>query len=116
MLAVLMIAGAGLFIATSASLIGIGEIKSALSMTNGERALTFVEGCVEDALLKTWVSPIYAGGTITRPEGTCTVVIAKASPRWTITVSATATDYVRTIQVVVDRYPNVISIIQWKEL
>lgn len=115
MLAVIMIATAGLLIATTAVWIGIGEMKSALALTNGERTLSFVEGCAEDALQKTWASPIYAGGNIMRPEGTCTVVIAKASPQWIVTVSPATTDYVRTIQVILNRYPNAIAIVSWKE-
>lgn len=116
MLAVLMIATAGLFIAITASLVGLGEAKSALSLTNGETNLDFVEGCAEDALVKAWASPIYAGGNITRPEGTCTVTVAKASPQWTVTVSTTATDYVRTIQIVFNRYSNSIGMVSWKEI
>lgn len=116
MLAVLMIATAGLFIAITASLVGLGEAKSALSLTNGEVNLDFVEGCAEDALIKAWSSSVYAGGNITRPAGTCTVSVAKASPQWTVTISTTATDYVRTIQIVFNRYPNSIAIVSWKEI
>ena len=116
MLAVIMIATAGLFIATTAAWIGIGEMKSALALTNGERTLSFVEGCAEDALQKTWTSPLYAGGSIVRPEGTCTVAIVKTNPQWVITVSTTATDYVRTIQATINRYPNAISLVSWREL
>jgi hypothetical protein len=116
MLAVLMIATAGLFIAVTTSLVGIGEMKAAFSQANGEGTLTFIEGCTEDALIKAWASSSYNGGNITRPEGTCTVSISKVSTQWTITISTTATDYNRTIQVVINRLSNGISMVSWKEI
>src|SRR5258708_18718426 len=101
-------------IATTVALLSIGEAESALTLTNGESTLDFVEGCTEDALLKARASASYAGGNITRPEGTCTVSVAKAGSTWTLTVSTTAIAYVRTIQVVItqDGYGDTIS--SWK--
>jgi hypothetical protein len=116
LLAVIMIATAGLFLAVTASLAGISELQSSLSLTNGENTLNFVEGCAEDALQKVWASPSYLGGNITRPEGTCTVTVTTAGQVYTLTVSTSATDYSRTIQVVVNRGASAISIVSWKEM
>src|SRR5579859_5860305 len=68
-LTVLIISAVVLAIATTVSLLAIGEAQSGLSLFKGEDTLTFIEGCMEDALLKTRNSNGYAGGTITRPEG-----------------------------------------------
>ncbi|HWY79469.1 MAG TPA: hypothetical protein VNW29_03865 [Candidatus Sulfotelmatobacter sp.] len=103
-------------ISTTVALLAVGEAESALTLTNGESTLSFVEGCTEDALLKARANTSYAGGNITRPEGTCTVTISKAGSIWTLTVSTTATVYVRTIQVVItqDGYGDTIS--SWSEI
>jgi hypothetical protein len=114
--AVLMIAIAGIMLATSASLLGIGEVQSSLSLTQGEGELHFVEGCAEDALWKARASDTYTGGNITRPEGTCTVSISKNGLIWTITVGSTNTLYTRRIQIVVTRNPTGLVITSWKEI
>ncbi len=103
-------------ISTTVALLSVGEADSALSLTNGESTLDFVEGCAEDALLKARANTTYTSGNITRPEGTCTVVVSKAGSTWTLTVSTTATAYVRTVQIVMvqDGYGDTIT--SWKEL
>jgi len=102
-------------VAATVTLLSIGEAESGLTLTKGEDALSFVDGCTEDALLKARARASYTGGTITRPEGTCTVTISKAGSTWTITVSTTATTYVRTIQTVItqDGYGDTLT--SWKE-
>src|SRR5690348_16902664 len=78
-------------ISTTVALLSIDEAESALTLTNGESTLDFVEGCTEDALLKARANASYSGGNITRPEGTCTVSVSKGGSTWTLTVSTTAT-------------------------
>lgn len=102
--------------ATTVTLLSIGEAQSALALYKGEDTLAFVEGCAEDALLKSRASASYTGGPITRPEGTCSVTINKAGTTWTITVSTTNTLYVRTIQIVINRLPTGITLTSWKEI
>lgn len=104
-------------IASTYSLLSIGEGQSSLALTKGEETLNFVEGCVEDALQKAHDSASYNGGSnITRPEGTCTISpITKVGNQWTFTVSTQATDYKRTIEIVINRAPPAIDLISWKE-
>ena len=115
LMTVIIISAVVLGIATTISLLAIGEGQSALALSKGEDTLTFVEGCMEDALEKARNSNAYAGGTITRPEGTCNITVSKAGNVWTITVTQTATAYQRKIQTVVTRGVNLI-IASWKEL
>ena len=118
-LAVLMIVAAGVLLASTISLISIGEIQSSLSLSTGEGTLGFVEGCAEDALLKARASMAYAGGTVTRPEGTCSVTASHVgtadSSTWTVTATTQATTYVRTVQVIFVRGINGITITSWQE-
>ncbi len=109
------ISAVALVIALMVSVLAIGEAQSSLSYFKGEDTLTFVDGCMEDALLKIKASPTYAGGTITRPEGTCTITISKAGSTWTTTATTTNTNYKRTIQTVVTR-SGTLTLTSWKEL
>lgn len=115
-LVVLIIAAVGLLLATTMSLIGAGGVQAASSLTQGEQSLDFTEGCAEDALIKLWASASYAGGNITRPEGTCTISVTTSTNIWTITAGTTATNYARTVQVVVTRGATNLTISSWQEI
>lgn len=112
---VLVISAVVLAIAITVSLLSIGEGQAGLALANGENTLTFVEGCVEDALLKLNANASYAGGTITRPEGICIVSVSSLGSTYTITVTTNATLYKRAIQVVANR-GSTVTITSWKEL
>lgn len=113
---VLIISAVVLATAGTVSLLAIGEAQSSYSLFKGEDTLTFVEGCTEDALYKLRANSSYAGGNITRPEGTCTVAVSQISTTYTLTVSTTNTTYQRTIQIVCNRNPTGITLTSWKEI
>ncbi len=94
--------------------LGIGEGQVSLALSKGEDTLHFVEGCTEDALLKIRSNASYAGGTITRPEGTCSITVSTVGSTYTVTTSTTATSYKRTVQAVAIRGTTV-SLTSWKE-
>ncbi len=105
-----------LSIMTTVSLLGIGEAQGALALTKGEQSLALTEGCVEEMLLGVKNSNTYAGGVITRPEGSCTVIIdTNIGNVWTITVTPNSTDYVRSIRVVLTRGAGVV-LTSWQEI
>ena len=94
--------------------LGIGEGQASLALSKGEDTLGFTEGCMEDALLKIWSDPSYTSGTITRPEGTCTVTVSQVGNVYTVTTTGTATNYKRTVEAVVTRGSSM-TITSWKE-
>lgn len=102
-------------IATSVALLSIGEAESALTLTNGESTWDFVDGCAEDALQKIHDNPAYAGGTITRPEGTCNITINTGNPNWDITVTTADASYKRTVEIKATR-GTTITITSWQEI
>ncbi len=116
LITVLIISTVALIIGTTVSLLAIGQAQSGYAITKGEDALAFVDGCAEDALLKTKNSPTYNGGTITRPEGTCSITISKAGNTWTILATTTATTYKKTIRVVVTRSTGTLVVSSWEEI
>lgn len=95
--------------------LSVGQGQSALALTKGEEQLHLVEGCMEDALLKIRASGSYAGGSITRPEGTCSITVGQAGNVYTVTATSTSTTYKRSVQAVVTRGSS-ITITSWKEI
>ena len=111
---VLIVSAIVMAIAVSVSLIGIGEGKTGLLHNQGSTALFLAEGCMEDALLNLRASSSYTGGTITRPDGSCTVTVT-GSGTYTLTATATSALSTRLLQVVATRSGKV-AISSWKEL
>jgi len=112
---VLILSAVAIAIGITVSRLSIGQGQASLALTNGESSLHFVEGCMEDALSKARTNINYASGTITRPEGTCNVVVSKVGTTWTITTTQTGADYAKSVQVVATRTVNGITITSWQE-
>lgn len=62
LITVIILSAVTMAIGTTVSLLAIGEAQSSQALTKGEETLGFVEGCMEDALLKVRASDSYAGG------------------------------------------------------
>lgn len=117
LLTVLIVMAVVVVSATTVAFLAIGEGQSGFSLFKGEDTLTFVEGCTEDALLKSRADPGYNGGAIERPEeGACQVTVSKAGNTWTMDVTTSLITYKRTIRVVFDRLSTGITLISWKEV
>ena len=112
---VLIISAVVLAITISVSMLSLGQGQAGLALTKGEEALSFVDGCAEDALLKLRASSTYTGGNITRPEGTCTVTITSVGSTYTLTVSTADILYKRTVRIVANK-GSAITITSWKEI
>lgn len=112
---VLVVGVVSIAIASSIALLSIGQGQSGFALTNGESTWSFIDGCAENALLKIWASPSYSGGNITIPEGTCTVSISHVGTIYTLSVSTTATNYKRTVQITLVRNAT-ITITSWNEI
>lgn len=113
---VLIISAVALSVAISVSLLSLSEAQSSFTLMKGEDALQFVEGCAEDALLKAQADASYNGGSISRPEGTCTISITKLGNTWTMTATTTNQQYKRTIEAVFQRLPTGITLTSWREI
>lgn len=112
---VLMISALVLLVSLSVTVMAISQLQGSLSQTTGEDKWYLTDGCVEDALLKISQSPAYAGGSITRPEGTCKIVLSKTGNVYTLTVNSSSTSYNRTVAVTATR-TGTITISNWKEI
>lgn len=113
---VIVILAVVLIMTVSVSLLSVGEAQSGLSLYKGEDSLAFVEGCMEDALIKIRSNDAYAGGTITRPEGSCVItIVSHVGSNWTVTANSTDTKYVRKVQVTMVKSSS-IAITSWQEI
>lgn len=113
---VLLVSVVVLAIAATSSLVGIGEGQASFALTLGDDTLGFVEGCAEDGLLKVRASSSYAGGTITRPEGSCTITISGSSNPRTLRATTQNTKYKRTVDVQYNRTARGVTLVNWKEV
>lgn len=113
---VLTVIMVGLIATASLSFLSIGEAQTSLSHLKGEEAFWFVEGCAEDGLRLSFLRHYYAGGTITRPEGTCQLTIDKAGTTWTLTTSSGATAYNRSLRITFTRTAAGITLQKWEEI
>lgn len=101
---------------TTATYLSIGEAQSGLALLKGEDNLSFVEGCVEDVMLKIRSNSLYNAATISRPEGTCTITYNSGGPtNWDLLVSSQTTNYKRSINVVFVKNPTGITLTSWRE-
>lgn len=116
LITVLIVMAVVISTASTVAFLAIGEGQAGLSLLKGEDTLSFVEGCAEDALLKSRADSAYVGGTITRPEGTCSIAISKIINPWTMTVTTTVTSYKRTVEIKYSRNPTGITLTSWKEI
>lgn len=112
----LVVAAVMVTLTVSITLLSVGDLQSAFSMENGDETLSFIDGCVDDALLMSRENFAYTGGNITRPEGTCSVNVSKAGDIWTYTITTTATDYARTVIVVANWSTAGITLNSWSEI
>jgi hypothetical protein len=69
---------------------------------------------MEDALLSIRSNASYSGGSITRPEGTCSITVSQAGSTYTVTATTSLNTYKRTIQAIVNRYSSM-NITCWTE-
>jgi hypothetical protein len=122
---VLIVLSVVVAVATSVTLLSVDEARSGLILFQGEDNLSFVEGCVEDALLKartstTFGDPVGTPVNITRPEGTCIVTVnsktGSGTVTWNMTVTSSTTTVKRQVQVIFDRGSTGITLTSWKEI
>jgi len=103
-------------ISVTVTLLSVSSAQGSLAASKGEDTLSFVEGCAEDGLLKSWSNSDYNGGNITRPEGTCQVTVSKNGTIWSMTVTTLDTRYKKTVLVTFDRTPTEITLLSEKEI
>jgi hypothetical protein len=111
---ILVIAAVVLVIGISTSLLSVNEAQSSLAGLKNEATVDFVEGCIEDALIRLNEDETIPS-QISLPEGTCEITNQSTiGNTWTFTASGSVDTHTKTITVEAIRDSSV-SIASWKE-
>ncbi len=84
-------------------------------MISGNDAYFLAESGIENAMIRLLRDPTYTGETLTLADGTVEVTVTGDSQK-TVVAKGSVGDYIRTIQVVVERINGVFTISSWKEV
>jgi len=112
----LVIAAIVLAAVLSLGLFSLGEVQMGYSIRKGEQALFFVEGCLENALLRAKESSGYEGGVLNLPEGQCNIIISKDQENWTILAIGSKQGYSRKVEAQIRRGCDQIELYSWQEV
>lgn len=96
----------------------LGGAREALLFTQSEMLLSALEGCAEEALIQSVRNENYEGGTMTFFGVTCQVAVEKVDTEWTLSLTGSKDDLVRTLRIVVDRTvetPGILTLQSWLE-
>lgn len=109
---VFVLLAVALALSTTVTVLSVGNAQTSFALSEGALARALLDGCVEDTLLFSRANASYAGGTITRPSGSCSVSISKAANRWTATVRTNGA-YDQAASVVFDRLGSGVRLVSW---
>ena len=112
----LVISAVVLAITVSVSLLSISESQMGNAVKKGEEALFFIEGCLEEGLLRISKNPSYNGGLLNFPEGQCTINIQKDGEDWTVIASGLKDGYARKVEAKIKRICNQTELVSWLEI
>ncbi|MBL7159118.1 hypothetical protein ISS85_01460 [Candidatus Microgenomates bacterium] len=112
----LVISAVVLAVTISVSILSISESQMGYAVKKGEEALFFVEGCLEEALLRFSSNPLYNGGLLNFPEGQCTIVVQENSEDWTVVASGLKDGHARKVEAKIRRVCNQTELISWLEI
>lgn len=116
---VLLISVVSLTIAVSVTLLGIDEAQNSLDFKKGLEAFKLAEACGDEGMLRSRNSDTYTGGTLTFPNGQCTVVVTDTPTGKQVDATGVVTGpptFVKNIRIVAEKDGNGITVVTWQEL
>ena len=112
LIALLIIAAAGLTIAMAVSLSGVEELQSSFGGTQASIAKNLANTCIEDGLERLRNDFVSYSGALSINSNSCIITIDVSGSSATLTATGTADTYSQKIQVQVD---NNLDVITWQE-
>lgn len=116
LVSVLIISAVIVVIAISVALLSISEGQLSLAEVKSQTSLDFVDACAEDVLLRINNDETYSGGTLSLPQGDCTVVVNSAGTDFTVTVEGTLDGYRKKVELKFTRVPPNLNLTSWVEV
>jgi len=112
---VLIISALVLMVGIGVSLESIGEIKMGLQRSLSSESYYLANLCVEEALMKLKEDSAYLGDEIINlGNGSCTILPIEGN--WTIKISASSSDQVKKIKLIVSQINPEIIVDSWEEV
>lgn len=119
LISILVISAIGGTIAVGLILLGVNSTRTSLVYTQSAQARALANACAEEALMKLRESIYYSGNeTLTLTTGNCQIqaISGSGNTSRTINTSATVSNAIRKVQVVVATINPTISITSWQEV
>lgn len=112
---VFILLAVALALGVTVTILSVSNAQTSLALSEGMDARGLLDGCVEDMLLFSRASASYAGGTITRPEGSCSATLSKVGTVWTATMRTNG-DYNQAATIVFNRASSGVTLVSWHAL
>jgi hypothetical protein len=109
---VFVLLAVSLMLGVTMTILSVSDAQTSYALSEGGSARVLLDGCVEDTLLFSRASASYAGGTVSRPGGSCVVSLSKSGNRWTATVRTNG-EYDHAASVVFDRTVAGVKLVSW---
>jgi hypothetical protein len=116
-----VIGAAGLLMAYTASILGLGELEMGYAAQKGSEAFFIADGCMEETYRRIRLNTNYGVGAgtinLTVPNGSCAIDVTDlGGNQRRIDILGTTGDYNRTIRSEITLTGNVITVDLWEEL
>lgn len=118
LLTVMVISAAVLIMACGAAMIGLGEVDIGFAVSQGDKALSYADSCVEEAIYQLRINSEYAAANYTLPIGTgsCILNISGMGNNRIINVQGKNGNYNKRIRVDLTLSENSPKITNWQEV
>ena len=116
---IIIISAVALAVATSITLLGVGEAKNSLDFKKGLETLKIAESCVDEALLRSRHDSLYSGGTVDVGGGSCSIAVTPSGSDRTFDIVADLNNipgYTRRVRVLARRAGFSVNVIEWREV
>ncbi len=105
-----------LSITATLSFLSTGAVRTAEARQFGEAAFFNADACMEEGLLRIKKDPLYAGGEVTFPNGTCHIGVDNQNGSYTVQVYFSGADkYWRSLEADAAFVNGILTVTNWKE-
>lgn len=113
---ILVITAVALVLATSANLLGLGELQMSFNEAQSFKALDAANSCLDEALLRLKRNSDFSSGGLNVDSDSCTINIAQSGNNRIITAEGVAGDAVKKIETEVDISSSPFTLNYYKEI
>ncbi len=118
LISVLVVGAAGIAIALSLILLGLGSSRTSFAVEQSNQAKALANVCAEEALQQIRDSTLFTGnGNLTLGQGNCAyTVTSQGVQNRTVTASSTVGTIIRKVKVIINNINPAIQVVSWQEV